>query len=163
MKKISMLILVVFLLKSCAQAIKDTKDEENKIAFGPFIQQMSTRDATIVWSNLESKPTITDPDGSVQVIRECKQHKIHSANLKANTTFSYDVLNDGSYEGKGTLTTYPDKTEPFNFGAIGDTRSRNEIHAKILEKLSEVNPRFLVNSGDLVGNGRLIIGKTSLK
>ena len=151
-----MLITVVFLLISCAQEVKDTKDEERKIAFGPYIQQMSTRDATICWSTLESEPTITDPDGTIQVIREYKQHTIHLANSKANTTYSYDVLNDGSDDGKGTLTTYPNNVEPFNFVAIGDTRSRKDIHAKILTKITEVNPRFLVNSGDLVGNGRSI-------
>ncbi len=133
-----------------------TAQENNKIAFGPYIQQMSTKDATICWSTLEGMSTIKDQKGKTDTIREYKQHTIHLANLRPNTSYSYDVLNDGSEEGKGTLTTYPDKVVPFNFIAIGDSRNRHDVHAKIVQKMGEKNPRFVVNSGDLVANGRSI-------
>ena len=133
-----------------------TAQENNKIAFGPYIQQMSTKDATICWSTLEGMSTIKDQKGKTDTIREYKQHTIHLANLRPNTSYSYDVLNDGSEEGKGTLTTYPDKVVPFNFIAIGDSRNRHDVHAKIVKKMGEKNPRFVVNSGDLVANGRSI-------
>ena len=128
----------------------------NKIAFGPYIQQMGTKDATICWSTVESEPTLTDKDGKTKTIREYKYHKIHLGNLKPNTEYSYDVLNDGSDEGKGKLTTYPDKAIPFNFVVIGDTRNRHDVHGEILNKIMDKNPRFIVNSGDLVRNGRAI-------
>ena len=127
--------------------------ENDKIAFGPYIQQMSTKDATLCWSTLEGTSIINNPQGRTDTIREYKQHTIHLANLRPNTKYSYDVLNDGSEEGKGALTTYPDKVIPFNFVAIGDSRSRLDVHARIVEKIMEKNPRFVVNSGDLVGNG----------
>ena len=156
MKTFNLLILLLTTLSFQAQNISSDSTENKKIAFGPYIQQMSPKDATICWATLESEPTITDKDGKITPVREYKYHKIHLANLKPDTEYSYDVLNDGSDEGKGTLTTYPDKTIPFNFAAIGDTRSRKDIHSKILAKVMEVNPRFLINSGDLVGNGRSI-------
>ena len=129
---------------------------KQKIAFGPYIQQMSTKDATICWSTIESEPTLTDKDGKTKIIREYKHHKIHLGNLNPNTEYSYDVLNDGSDEGKGTITTYPEEKTPFNFVAIGDTRNRHDVHSEILGKLLEKKPRFIVNSGDLVRNGRAI-------
>jgi len=136
----------------------DSQDEvvKSKIAFGPYIQQMSTKDATICWSTLEGTSTIKDQKGRTDTIRGYKQHTIHLANLVPDTKYSYDVLNDGSEEGKGFLTTYPDKVIPFNFVAIGDSRSRHDIHDRIVKKIMEKNPRFVVNSGDLVGNGRAI-------
>jgi len=136
----------------------DSQDEveKSKIAFGPYIQQMSTKDATICWSTLEGRSTIKDQKGRTDTIRGYKQHTIHLANLVPDTKYSYDVLNDGSEEGKGFLTTYPDKVIPFNFVAIGDSRSRHDIHDRIVKKIMEKNPRFVVNSGDLVGNGRAI-------
>ncbi len=130
--------------------------ESNKIAFGPFIQQMGTKDATICWSTVESEPILTDKDGKTKTIREYKYHKIHLGDLKPNTEYSYDVLNDGSDEGKGKLTTYPDEAIPFNFVTIGDTRNRHDVHGEILNKIMDKNPRFIVNSGDLVRNGRAI-------
>lgn len=163
MKKITILIAVLFSLNIYAQTLPDglsapvnEKIGKQKIAFGPYIQQMSTKDATICWSTLESEPTITDKDGKVKHVREYKQHTIHLGNLKPNTEYSYDVLNDGSDEGKGKLTTYPDEIIPFNFVAIGDTRNRHDVHSEILGKIMETKPRFIVNSGDLVRNGRAI-------
>jgi 3',5'-cyclic AMP phosphodiesterase CpdA len=147
MQKSIIFLFIFFLLELQAQ-------ESNKIAFGPYIQQMSTKDATICWSTLEGVSTINDQKGRTDTIREYKQHTIHLANLKPNTEYTYDVLNDGSDEGKGTLRTYPDKIVPFNFIAIGDSRNRHDVHAEIVKKMAEKNPRFVVNSGDLVANGR---------
>lgn len=110
-------------------------------------------DAAIVWSTLEGEVILTDGNGKKDTVRNYKQHRVYMGNLEPNTTYGYDVLNDGSDEGKGTLFTYPEKTTPFNFVAIGDTRSRNNVHKKIIEQVSKLNPRFIVNSGDLVANG----------
>ena len=163
MKKITILFAVLFLFNIYAQdrptavySDRQTEERDQKIAFGPYIQQMGTKDATICWSTLESEPTITDMEGNVQPVNEYKHHKIHLGNLEPNTAYSYDVLNDGSDEGKGTLTTYPDEIVPFNFVAIGDTRNRHDVHSEILGKVMEVNPRFIINSGDLVRNGLAI-------
>jgi len=163
MKKITILIALLFSFNSYAQNLPDglpvpanEKKGKQKIAFGPYIQQMSTKDATICWSTLESEPTITDKDGNIKHVREYKQHTIHLGNLEPNTEYAYDVLNDGTDEGKGKLTTYPDEIMPFNFVAIGDTRNRHDVHSEILGKIMETNPRFIVNSGDLVRNGRAI-------
>lgn len=128
--------------------------ENKKIAIGPYIQQMSTKDVTLCWSTIEGESLIFHPNGKADTIREYKQHEIHLANLKPNTTYSYDVLNDGSDEGKGELTTFPDKRIPFNFVAIGDSRNRHDVHAEIVSKIMEKTPRFVINSGDLVANGR---------
>ena len=147
MKKITILIAAFFVLGLQAQ-------KKEKIAFGPYIQQMSPKDATICWSTLESQPTITDSEGVVKPVREYKHHRIVLGNLKPDSEYSYDILNDGSSEGKGKFTTYPKKASPFNFVVIGDTRSRHDVYAKILKMSMDKNPRFLINTGDLVGNGR---------
>ena len=42
--------------------------ENGKIAFGPYIQQMSTKSATICWSTLLIKPTLTDQNGNLKII-----------------------------------------------------------------------------------------------
>ena len=149
MKKL--LIIQIFLVFAIIQShAQNTK----KIAFGPYIQQMSTKDASICWSTLEDSITVMNQAGEKETIRNYEQHQVYLANLKPDSKYEYDILNDGSDEGKGTLTTYPDKIIPFNFVAIGDTRSRNNIHKKIIEQVTKRNPRFIVNSGDLVANGR---------
>src|SRR5690606_33594619 len=116
--KLSLLVSALFVVfQSSAQT-------GEKIAFGPYIQQMSTKDAAICWSTLEGGVTLTNDKGNIDTIREYKQHTVYLANLQPDTNYDYDVLNDGSDEGKGTLTTFPEKKIPFNFVAMGDTRSR---------------------------------------
>jgi hypothetical protein len=128
--------------------------EKSKIAFGPYIQQMTAKSATICWSTLESEPTITYPDGNVKPIREYKQHSIYLGRLNPNTKYTFDVLNDGSNEGKGSFVTFPNDIRPFKFAVLGDTRSRHDIHKKIVNEIIAENPLFVVNTGDLIGNGR---------
>jgi calcineurin-like phosphoesterase family protein len=147
-KQLKILFIFSFFL------IQVQAQEDTKIAFGPYIQQMTTKDATICWSTFDGELTIGDPEGKTDTIRKYKQHKIHLANLKPDTKYNYDVLNDGTNEGKGTLTTFPEGIAPFNFVAIGDTRNRHNIHKKIINQVMKKNPRFIVNSGDLVANGR---------
>lgn len=128
--------------------------QKGKIAFGPYLQKMTAKSATICWSTFESEPTITYPGKNVKPIREYKQHSIHLGRLEPNTEYSYDVLNNGTDDGKGTFKTFPNKIQPFKFAVLGDTRSRHEIHTKIVNMIIKEAPMFVVNTGDLVGNGR---------
>ena len=130
--------------------------ERGKIAFGPFLQQMGTKSATICWSTEASKPTLTDLNGKVKTITEYQQHSIQLGRLEPNTEYSYDVLNDGSDDGKGKFKTYPNEITPFKFVVLGDTRSRHDIHSKIVNRIIEQDPLFVINTGDMVGNGREI-------
>lgn len=44
--------------------------------------------------------------------------------------------------------------DPFRFVVFGDTRSRHDVHARIVEQMAEVEEvRFYVQTGDLVSNG----------
>ncbi len=149
MKKLVILFIVFTSVTIFAQ-------EKEKIAFGPYIQQMSTKSATICWSTLSSKPTLTDKNGKVKVISEYQQHSIELGRLEADTEYSYDILNNGTDEGKGTFRTFPDKIKPYKFVVLGDTRSRHDIHTKIVNGIIQHDPLFVVNTGDMISNGRVI-------
>lgn len=148
MKKIIAIVIFVFSV-TLAQ-------EKEKIAFGPYIQQMGTKNTTICWSTLESQSTITDKNGKVKTINEYEQHSIVLGRLEPDTEYSYDILNDGTDEGKGTFKTFPDKIQPFKFAVLGDTRSRHDIQTKIVNMIIKQDPLFVVNTGDMIGNGKVI-------
>ena len=63
------------------------------------------------------------------------------------------MLGNGAEEGSGFFTTFPKGLEVFNFVTLGDTRSRHDIHKKIVDQIIEKKPMFVVNTGDLVSNG----------
>jgi hypothetical protein len=63
---------------------------------------------------------------------------------------------DGTDVGKGTFRTFPEKMQPFHFCVLGDTRSRHDVHQQVVNRIIEEDPLFVVNTGDLVGNGNNI-------
>jgi predicted phosphodiesterase len=131
-------------------------EEQSKIAIGPYVQNMSSESVTICWSTQEDSTTIVSPDGQAEIIPKYEQHEIRLAQLRPNTTYDYDVIGDGSPDGKGSFTTFPDKITPFRFCVIGDTRSRADVHQKIVNRIIDEKPMFVVNTGDLVSNGNVI-------
>jgi len=128
--------------------------ETKKIAFGPYLQNMTTRSATICWSTFESNTKITSPDGTSKIILEYEQHTIELSRLTANSDYEYDVLNNGSGEGFGKFKTYPKDISPFKFVVLGDTRSNPVVHSKIVSGIIRQDPLFVVNTGDMISNGR---------
>ncbi len=129
-----------------AQSVKE-------IAFGPYLQNMTYRSVTICWATLDGESEFTTPDGKIQTIREYKNHQMKLSRLKEKTVYTYDVLKNGSAEGKGSFKTFPRGIEPFNFVTLGDTRSRHDIHKTIVDSIMVLKPLFIVNTGDLVSNG----------
>ena len=97
MQKSIIFIFIFLLLQVQAQDNSDTGNStiaDSKIAFGPYIQQMGIKDATLCWSTIEGESIIKDLKGRIDTIREYKQHTIHLANLRPNTEYAYDVLNN---------------------------------------------------------------------
>lgn len=73
--------------------------------------------------------------------------------LKPGTVYYYDVLEDGTPESRGQFSTAPGKPADFQFVIYGDTRTRNDVHRKVVEKIQQEHPVFVVHNGDLVSDG----------
>jgi len=120
---------------------------------GPYVQNMSDDEVTICWSTFEGTTSISNSDSVIQKVSQYRQHKSIITRLEANTTYSYDVLNDGTDKGKGNFTTFHEKTKEFHFAVLGDTRTRHDIHQRIVDRIIDEKPAFVVNTGDLVSRG----------
>lgn len=149
--KTIVLLILVLPFTHCVREKHESK-ASNKI-IGPYIQRMADDEVTINWSSLEGETQIKMSDGTIKKSKQYKQHQSILTGLQANTTYNYDVLNDGTTNGQGTFTTYPEKIEPFTFALLGDTRTRHDVHQKIVNRIIGEDPLFVVNSGDLVSNG----------
>ncbi len=140
---ITVLLLVgIFFIKSFGQ---------EKI-IGPYLQQMSDDKVTICWSVLDGTTTVSTSDKRSRVNRYI-QHETIIPNLQPNTTYNYNVFDDGTDKGKGTFTTFPATIQDFHFAVLGDTRSRHDVHRKVVNRIIGEDPLFVINTGDLVGNG----------
>ncbi len=148
-KTLGIVFILILTLTQCTQVDKVESPE----ILGPYLQSMSDRKVTICWSTLEGITQILDGDSVIQDVNQYEQHKSIITGLQANTTYSYDVLKDGTDRGKGTFTTFPGGIEPFHFAVLGDTRSRHDFHQRIVDRIVDEDPLFVFNTGDLVSNG----------
>ncbi|MCK4260217.1 MAG: metallophosphoesterase family protein [Halanaerobiales bacterium] len=76
--------------------------------------------------------------------------------LKSNTEYVYQVvINKMPVTEVYSFFTASDEPIEFTFMAYGDTRSHQDKHKLLADKmaLDETNPRFLIHVGDLVSNG----------
>ena len=144
---ISITILLIFIISANTEIIAQEK------IIGPYLQQMSDGEVTICWSTLEGTSTINERDTTVQKVNQYQQHQSIVTRLEPNKTYNYDVFNDGTDKGKGTFTTYPAGIDSFHFAVLGDTRTRHDFHQRIVNKIIDEKPLFVVNTGDLVSRG----------
>jgi len=124
-----------------------------KKILGPYLQKMSYDEVTISWSTLEGSTEIRKAGKIDEEVSQYRQHQSIITGLEPNTTYTYDVLKDGTDQGKGSFTTFPKKAVPFHFAVLGDTRSRHDVHQKIVNRIIKEDPLFVVNTGDLVARG----------
>lgn len=112
-----------------------------KLVGGPYVVNVSPGEATIAWV-LESR----DSERPFDV------QKITLRGLQPGRTYHYDVL--GRDEGKGSFKTAPAKRAAYQFAVFGDTRTRHDVHQRVVDALAPAQPDFVVHTGDLVADGR---------
>jgi hypothetical protein len=73
--------------------------------------------------------------------------------LTANTVYNYYTQAGSDTSEVATFRTNKIGYESFRFGAYGDTRTNNAIHAEVVSKMHTYAPEFYIHSGDLVNSG----------
>jgi 3',5'-cyclic AMP phosphodiesterase CpdA len=78
--------------------------------------------------------------------------KITFTGLEVGKVYYYDV---GQGEaGRGSFKTPPKPGDPFRFLVYGDTRTRHDVHRRVVARILEgERPDFALHTGDLVENG----------
>ncbi len=106
---------------------------------GPMVVNAKPTSATVAW-------IVQSSEGAALRV-ETKA----LTGLEPGTLQSYDVGGEG---GKGTFRTPPNKTVPFEFVVFGDTRTRHDMHRRVIQALLRYSsPDFVEHTGDLVANG----------
>ncbi|MBI2434508.1 MAG: metallophosphoesterase [Candidatus Hydrogenedentes bacterium] len=125
---------------------------QEPLLFGPYIQQVQTDAATVMW--VTSGPQVTMTGGEETILREeYRTHRARFDHLKPDTEYSYTL--EGGLSGK--FRTAPAEPAAFRFVAYGDTRSNEEMHKQIIEAIrQQQDVRLVLNTGDLVSRGSVL-------
>jgi hypothetical protein len=128
---------------------------EDHVVGGPYAVNVGQRTATVVWVVETSKVTLGKQPGQADkqspVLRA---EKVHFSGLQPGTRYYYDTT--GREDGKGSFQTAPaaGTAVPFQFVVFGDTRTRHEVHRRVIAAILKYSsPDFVLHTGDLVANG----------
>lgn len=129
-----------------------TLQAADKLVGGPFAVNVGRSSATVVWVVESSQARLgTFPGVYTRTAPALRVEKVGFTGLEPGEKYYYDVLN--SDEGRGCFRTAPVGRASFEFVVYGDTRTRHEMHQEIVDALEEVEPDFVLHTGDLVSNG----------
>ena len=126
--------------------------QQASIAIGPYVQNVGKDCATICWEtpceDIAYEPASLDRKTAV---RGYQHHELTLRYLQPGTTYTYDVLRDGSDAGKGAFTTLPEGEHPFSFVTLADCH--NYLCEPIVKQVMKDKPDMVFLPGDLVYDG----------
>jgi phosphodiesterase/alkaline phosphatase D-like protein len=125
----------------------------DKVVGGPLVVNVTARTATVVWIVQSDEAVMKTADGSeVHSAPVLRSESVRFTGLKAGMSYEYQV--PGRPDLKGSLKTPPAGEGQFEFVVYGDTRTRHDVHRKVIAALLEhCHPDFAVQTGDLVNDG----------
>jgi hypothetical protein len=120
---------------------------------GPFVVNVTRNTATVVWIVKSDDLMVHPPAGAAARVYPALQvEKTTLTGLQPNTRYDYDI--PGQEGVKGWFKTAATATQPYHFLVYGDTRTRHDVHAKVIEQILKNGiPDFALQSGDMVENG----------
>ena len=127
-------------------------------AKGPWLSQLGSREVTVRAETNPPAPLslqITHDGKSVELTDPASLlHSVHATGLEPRTRYEYTAAASGA-KVTGSFTTAPsdDDDASFRFLVYGDNRSDAITHAGVVRALEQEPGDFLLNTGDLVGDG----------
>lgn len=129
------------------------------LAKGPVVSDVTMTEAEIRWEPVLEGVTLTvtsggSAAGTVHIEARDGVQRAHVRGLAPDVLYRYDIRTADGRVSPGTFRTFPEQGSPLSFIAFGDTRTDHATHARIAARIAAEQPDFVVNTGDLVGDGR---------
>ncbi len=106
---------------------------------GPFVVNVTGRSATVAW-------VVQRANGTLYA------QKSVLTDLEPGKTYPYTIKEAGG--ATGSFKTAPARPMPFEFVVYGDTRTRHDMHRRVVEAVLKYSaPDFVLHTGDLVADG----------
>ena len=129
-----------------------------KMLKGPYLQDLAPSSITVMWQLDEAKPArlfITGPGGEqVQDVAPARIAEAMIEGLVPSSRYRYRVeVGTAKWEGEFATAPPVGKDVPFSFLVVGDSRSGMESHRRVIDRMSQEVPDFVLGTGDMVDDG----------
>jgi hypothetical protein len=122
-------------LLGCALLIAPAAPAAEEVVGGPFVVNVTTRSAQVVWIVKSGEASLTTAGANPKTAPVLRSESVTFNGLRTGTEYEYSV--PGQENLKGKFKTPPAAGEPFEFVVYGDTRSRHDVHRKVIEPRSD--------------------------
>ena len=152
MRSIASLACVVFF------ALGGVASAEPRMLKGPYLQDLAPTSITVMWqldTAAAAKLTVEGPGGPfTQMVDKVRLAEARVEGLQPSSRYRYRVEVAGTH-WEGEVATAPEvgKAVPFSFIVVGDSRDGVESHRRIVERMSQEVPDFVLGTGDMVDDG----------
>ena len=150
---------------SCALAVASVvlgmampADAAPKMVKGPYLQDLAPTSITVMWQLDEQVPgkLIVEGPGGKRVLDVPADRIVEARveNLEPSSRYRYHVVvGDASWDGEFATAPPVGKDVPFSFIVVGDSRDGIEQHRRVVERMSQEVPDFILGTGDMVDEG----------
>ena len=129
-----------------------------KMLKGPYLQDLAPTSITVMWQFDELVPAkliVEGPGG--QKVQDVAPGRIAEATVEGlapSTRYRYRVEAVGqTWQGEFATAPPTGKDVPFSFIVVGDTRESIEQHRRVVQRMSQEVPDFVLGTGDMVDEG----------
>jgi predicted phosphodiesterase len=129
-----------------------------KMLKGPYLQNLAPTSITVMWQLDEPKPAhlvVEGPGGErAQDVPAARIAEANITGLQPASRYKYRV-EIGTAVWRGELATAPPigADVPFSFIVVGDSRDGFEQHRRVIDRMSQEVPDFVLGTGDMVDDG----------
>ena len=132
---------------------------EPRMLKGPYLQDLTPTSVIVMWQLERPAPArlvVTGPGGErVQIVEATRIAEARVEGLAPSSRYRYRVELDGGASWDGDLRTAPPvgTDVPFTYIVVGDTRYGMEAHRRVVERMMQEVPDFILGTGDMVDDG----------
>ncbi len=116
---------------------------------GPMIVNIGPKTATLAWITKTRGRELVKAPNRVALKRVTRSERLTFKGLQPGVTYTYDF--NGA---PGHFKTPPAGPATIHFAVFGDTRTRHDVHRKVVAEIVKQQPDFVIHTGDFVVDGQ---------
>ncbi len=133
-------------------------DAAPRMVKGPYLQDLGSTSITVMWELDEeraAKISVTGPSGTrTQHVAAARFAEARLEQLQPSSRYRYRVaIGDKVWDGEFATAPPPGKDVPFSFAVVGDSRGGMEPHRRVVDRILQDVPEFILGTGDMVDEG----------